>query len=153
MAAMLLSRARQAISEPEVWPSLLDDAELKEAYAAYKRNETFFDRSGGAIGMTLGAPAVAKRLFSSNPRLPQWARDLSRGLEMFKARIMRQLPPSFRSIKIPDVGFNRGKPFKVSGPAVLIAYIGWILSSGALQSKAKVDAFGAEAARRGIALE
>ena len=40
MAAMLLSRARQAISEPEVWPSLLDVAELKAAYGAYKGNET-----------------------------------------------------------------------------------------------------------------
>ncbi len=72
---------------------------------------------------------------------------------MFKARVMRQLSPSFRSIRIPDAGFNKGKPFKVSGPALLVTYIGWILSSGALQSKTKADAFAAEAARRGISLQ
>ena len=154
MAAMLLARARQAISEPETWPSLLDDEELRQAYSAYKSSQTLFQRLGVATTVIVAAPATADKFVSANPSFPGWLQNLGRGLEMFKARLLRQMAPSFRSIKLPDIGLNnRGKPLRVSGPALLVTYIDWILASGALQAKAKADAFSAEAFRRGVALQ
>ena len=57
-----------------------------------------------------------------------------------------------RQIKIPDAGFNRGRPFAVSGPLVLKSYIAWILGTGALQNKRRADAYATEMTRRGFAL-
>ena len=58
MAAMLLARCRQALAEPETWPSLLDDGELKDAYTAYKRNERGFEGVGVIFGMGMKRPEL-----------------------------------------------------------------------------------------------
>ncbi len=154
MAAMLIARCRQALAEPETWPSLLDDGELKEAYAAYKRNERGFEGVGVAFGLGAKAPATLQDRFNRNTNLPEWLRGVTRGLTLFRDKILRRVPPGLRQIEIPSAGFNKdGKPFKISGPQVLASYIAWIIGSGALQNRTKANAYMAELTRRGIAPE
>ena len=153
MAAMLLARCRQAIAEPEAFPSLLDDGELKAAYTVYKQVGNAFSTAGGALGTAAAAPKVAGTAIGKNSNLPEWLRRLGRGLRALEMKLMCEVPPNVRQIKIPDAGFNRGKPFTVSGPLILKSYIGWILGTGALQNSRRADAYAAEMTRRGLALQ
>ena len=154
MAAMLLARCRQALAEPETWPSLLDDGELKDAYTAYKRNERGFEGVGVIFGMGMKTPGVMEDRFNKNTNLPEWLRGVTRGLTLFRDKILRRIPPGLRKIEIPSAGFNKGgKPFRISGPQVLAAYITWIIGSGALQNRTKAEAYLAELTRRGIAVQ
>jgi hypothetical protein len=152
MAAMLIARCRQVLAEPEVWPSLLDDEELKTAYTDYRQNQSLFTNSGVAFGGAAAAPGFAEKNLNSNKNLPEWFRGLTRALTLFKDKILHNVPPGLRKIEIPSGGFNQGKPFKTGGPQILAAYIGWILGSGALQSKTRADAYAEEMRRRGIAV-
>ena len=154
MAAMLIARCRQALAEPEGWPSLLDDGELKAAYAVYRQNEHGFEGAGAALGFGGKASGIMESSFNKNTNLPEWLRGLTRGLTLFKDKILRSIPPGLRKIEIPSAGFNKdGKPFRITGPGILAAYIAWIIGSGALQNRRRAEAYRDEMMRRGIALQ
>lgn len=150
MATMLLARCRQAIAEPEGWPSLLDDAELLQAYAAYSRNTEGFKGAGSVFGAAVVAPGLADKHLAGNTNPPQWLRNAARALRGLEIRLQRQLPASLRVIQIPSFGFNKGKPFKRGGLELLQSYIAAVLAQGYLQNRTRANAYEAELRRRGL---
>ncbi|TWB77258.1 hypothetical protein FBZ87_10373 [Nitrospirillum amazonense] len=75
MAAMLIARCHQAIQQPEDFPGLLSDDELKAAYAASTRTKTAFGAMGAGFGFASTALGNAKKAAAA-PWPPPWLRNI-----------------------------------------------------------------------------